>query len=186
MSRYLTPRQLVRATPEALRANSASVAPWSGLTGVPAGFADGIDNNSDINRATLSWDVATTTGVATSRIYPLMGPGEGAAANATEFDTLASRFSTACSMTATARIYPTPVAGQDSVLRLFRVNASDPLGTFPSEISLVAFNAPGVDTGTSSPISILAGQRVTFRYTKAANSTPLPVPTKIYVEWTCN
>ncbi|HRQ65796.1 MAG TPA: hypothetical protein PKZ76_13195 [Xanthomonadaceae bacterium] len=42
----LTPRQLVRPTPEALRANVASEAPWSGLTGVPPGFADGIDNDS--------------------------------------------------------------------------------------------------------------------------------------------
>lgn len=39
----LSPRQLLRATPEALRAASA---PWSGLTGVPPGFADGIDNDS--------------------------------------------------------------------------------------------------------------------------------------------
>ena len=42
----LTPRQLVRATPEALRSNVSSAAPWSGLTGVPAGFADGTDDNS--------------------------------------------------------------------------------------------------------------------------------------------
>jgi hypothetical protein len=42
----LSPRQSVRATPEALRAAAASAAPWSGLTGVPAGFADGADNDS--------------------------------------------------------------------------------------------------------------------------------------------
>ena len=42
----LLPRQLVRPAPEALRANAASAAPWSGLTGVPAGFADGVDGNS--------------------------------------------------------------------------------------------------------------------------------------------
>lgn len=45
----LLPRQLVRATPEALRASEAGAAatvPWSGLTGVPAGFADGVDDNS--------------------------------------------------------------------------------------------------------------------------------------------
>jgi hypothetical protein len=42
----LSPRQLLRATPEALRANVASAAPWSGLTGVPAGFADNTDNDS--------------------------------------------------------------------------------------------------------------------------------------------
>ncbi len=66
----LAPRQLVRPTPEALRAETADAAttadtatsadtattadsaataasaPWSGLTGVPAGFADGIDDDS--------------------------------------------------------------------------------------------------------------------------------------------
>ncbi len=42
----LAPRQLVRPAPEALRANVASTAPWAGLTGVPAGFADNTDNNS--------------------------------------------------------------------------------------------------------------------------------------------
>lgn len=42
----LSPRQLVRPAPEALRANVASAAPWSGLSGVPAGFADGSDNDS--------------------------------------------------------------------------------------------------------------------------------------------
>lgn len=40
------PRQLLRPAPEALRANAASAAPWSGLTGVPAGFTDGVDANS--------------------------------------------------------------------------------------------------------------------------------------------
>ncbi len=42
----LAPRQLIRPTPEALRSNVSSAASWSGLTGIPAGFADGIDNNS--------------------------------------------------------------------------------------------------------------------------------------------
>jgi hypothetical protein len=42
----VSPRQLVRPTPEALRAAAASTAPWSGLTGIPAGLADGIDNDS--------------------------------------------------------------------------------------------------------------------------------------------
>lgn len=37
----LTPRQPVTATPYALFAKNA---PWSGLAGVPAGFADGVDN----------------------------------------------------------------------------------------------------------------------------------------------
>lgn len=42
----LSPRQLIRATPEALRAATAAAAPWAGLSGIPAGFADGVDNNS--------------------------------------------------------------------------------------------------------------------------------------------
>jgi hypothetical protein len=41
---FLSPRQLIRATPEALRANVASAAPWAGLSGVPIGFVDGVDN----------------------------------------------------------------------------------------------------------------------------------------------
>jgi hypothetical protein len=39
----LAPRQALTATPYAVY---ASKAPWSGLTGVPAGFADGVDNGS--------------------------------------------------------------------------------------------------------------------------------------------
>ncbi len=42
----LAPRQLVRAAPEALRAATAGAAPWGGLSGVPAGFGDGVDNDS--------------------------------------------------------------------------------------------------------------------------------------------
>ncbi len=163
-------------------AGSAGLTGPAGPTGAtgPAGTG-----GSGINRATFSWDVATSTGVAFTRIYPLVGPGAGGNAG-TDFDTLASRFSTACNMIVNARIYPAPVAGHDSGLRLFRLDASDPLGTFASETSVGFFNAPGLDTFTSSPLSIQAGQRVVFRYIKVAASTPLPVPTKIYVEWTCN
>ncbi len=39
----LTPRQQLSATPYAIY---ASKAPWNGLTGVPAGFADGVDDNT--------------------------------------------------------------------------------------------------------------------------------------------
>jgi len=40
----LAPRQLVRAAPEALHAAAAASVSWSGITGIPAGFADGVDN----------------------------------------------------------------------------------------------------------------------------------------------
>lgn len=42
----LLPRQLLRVAPEAQHANVSAIAPWAGLTGVPGGFADGVDNNS--------------------------------------------------------------------------------------------------------------------------------------------
>ena len=38
------PRQVLSSVPYAFKASQADVAPWSGLTGVPAGFADGVDN----------------------------------------------------------------------------------------------------------------------------------------------
>ena len=43
----LTPRQAIRPAPEALRSAVSSAAPWSGLSGVPAGFADGVDNDTN-------------------------------------------------------------------------------------------------------------------------------------------
>jgi len=45
----LTPRQALMATPYALYAKGA---PWSGLTGVPAGFADGMDNDTTYTAGT--------------------------------------------------------------------------------------------------------------------------------------
>ena len=38
------PRQVLSSVPYAFQASQADVAPWSGLTGIPAGFADGVDN----------------------------------------------------------------------------------------------------------------------------------------------
>lgn len=38
------PRQQLASVPYALQAEQAQTAPWDGLTGVPAGFADGIDD----------------------------------------------------------------------------------------------------------------------------------------------
>ncbi len=58
-----SPRQLLRAAPEALRANAASAAPWSGLTGVPAGFADGID---DVGVASITAGTGLSGGVITA------------------------------------------------------------------------------------------------------------------------
>lgn len=42
----LTPRQPLTATPYALYAKQAAIAPWSGISGMPAGFADGVDNGA--------------------------------------------------------------------------------------------------------------------------------------------
>jgi hypothetical protein len=42
----LWPRQKLTAAPYALYAPTAGSAPWSGLSGVPAGFADGVDDDT--------------------------------------------------------------------------------------------------------------------------------------------
>ena len=42
----LSPRQALTAAPYALWAVAAGSAPWGGLSGVPAGFADGQDNDA--------------------------------------------------------------------------------------------------------------------------------------------
>lgn len=58
----LSPRQLLRATPEALRANTV---PWTGLSAVPTGFSDGVDNvgiTSISGGAGLSGGTITTSG----------------------------------------------------------------------------------------------------------------------------
>ncbi|WP_143006558.1 hypothetical protein [Aquimonas voraii] len=70
----LAPRQLIRAVPEAVRAASSSVAPWSGLIGVPAGFADGVDDDSG---GTVSL-VAAGTGLSGG---PITGSGTLSIAN---------------------------------------------------------------------------------------------------------
>jgi hypothetical protein len=43
----LLPRQPLTAAPYSLRATSAGSVPWSGITGIPAGFADGVDNGTN-------------------------------------------------------------------------------------------------------------------------------------------
>ncbi|QOJ00287.1 MAG: hypothetical protein HRU70_07215 [Phycisphaeraceae bacterium] len=42
----LAQRQAIRPSPYAIRSLNAAAAPWTGLTDIPAGFADGIDNDT--------------------------------------------------------------------------------------------------------------------------------------------
>lgn len=44
----LTPRYRLTAAPYAIRAETTNAAPWAGLTGVPAGFADGTDDTGSL------------------------------------------------------------------------------------------------------------------------------------------
>ena len=48
----LTPRQALTPAPYALRATSAGSVPWNGITGVPLGFADGIDDGTSYTAGT--------------------------------------------------------------------------------------------------------------------------------------
>lgn len=70
----LAPRQLIRAVPEAVRSASSGAAPWSGLTGVPAGFADGIDHDSGGTVTSVSAGTGLSGG-------PITGSGSLSIAN---------------------------------------------------------------------------------------------------------
>jgi hypothetical protein len=66
----LDPRQPITPTPYAMFAGRASSAPWSGLTGVPAGFADGVDNTASYHNVVVvaqsGGDFTTITGALNS------------------------------------------------------------------------------------------------------------------------
>jgi len=68
----LSPRQRVFASPHALIAHEAQLSqlaqstPWSGLTGVPAGFADGIDNERALGGDGVSASVSRSDHTHTS------------------------------------------------------------------------------------------------------------------------
>lgn len=64
----LATRQALTAAPYASYAPVAGSAPWSGLTGVPAGFADGIDNDTTYSAGYGLNLAGTTFGVVTSTI----------------------------------------------------------------------------------------------------------------------
>ena len=53
----LSPRQSLTPAPTALYAPSAGSVPWSGISGMPAGFADGVDNDT-----TSFWGLAGNAG----------------------------------------------------------------------------------------------------------------------------
>jgi hypothetical protein len=56
----LSPRQALTPAPYAHYSSSAGSVPWSGLTGVPAGFADGVDNDTQYSPGTgLNLSVTT-------------------------------------------------------------------------------------------------------------------------------
>jgi len=60
----MTPRRQFLTSPYSAHAENSDIVPWTGITGVPAGFADGVDDNSgDITAVTTSDGL---TGGATS------------------------------------------------------------------------------------------------------------------------
>jgi hypothetical protein len=48
----LLPRQQLTSTPYAISSAAAASAPWSGISGVPPGFADGVDNDTTYSAGT--------------------------------------------------------------------------------------------------------------------------------------
>lgn len=155
----LAPRQAIRPAPEALRAGAASAAPWSGLTGVPAGFADNVDNNSGgtvtsiAAGAGLSGGTITgsgTIGIANGGVGPAqiaagaVGPGQIAAGavGAAQIDTtqVQSRIAGAC-----------PV-GQ--YFRGVNANGSVACESVPGLSTVTAVDGPVNNVGRYSSIAI--------------------------------
>ena len=58
-SNVLTPRQMLTAVPYATNSSSS---PWSGITGIPDGFADGVDNSGDSLWANSENDISYSLG----------------------------------------------------------------------------------------------------------------------------
>lgn len=98
----LAPRQLVRPAPEALRANVAGAAPWAGLTGVPAGFADGVDNDSGGTVASIETGAGLTGGPITNTGLISVAPG-GIGATEINAAQVQSRVTGSCSAGAFVR-----------------------------------------------------------------------------------
>jgi len=75
----LTPRQPLTAAPYALHSTTAASAPWSGISAVPAGFGDGIDNDTTYsagNGLSLSATAFSVDfGVAQRRVTGTCGAG---------------------------------------------------------------------------------------------------------------
>jgi hypothetical protein len=99
----LLPRQLLRPAPEALRASVASAAPWSGLSGVPAGFADGIDNDSGGSVTTIGTGAGLTGG-------PITGSGTVAIANGGVTTTMIAPGAVGSAQIANAAVGPAQIA----------------------------------------------------------------------------
>jgi hypothetical protein len=70
----LSPRQALTAAPYALYSKAA---PWSGLSGVPAGFADGVDNDTTYTAGTgltlAGTQFSLNTAFTDSRYWQLAG-----------------------------------------------------------------------------------------------------------------
>lgn len=110
----LTPRQPLTAVPYAL---NAATAPWSGLTGIPAGFADGTDDGltsvtwTDIQNRPAGLDDGDDNTTYTA--------GDGLALNGTQFDITAlpqnGHVNTTLHSTGTIGQYPSIIIGLDGL-----------------------------------------------------------------------
>jgi hypothetical protein len=148
----LAPRQALRATPEALRANLANTAPWSGLFNVPVGFADNTDNDSGGTVTSISAGAGLSGGTIT---------GTGALAIATGGVTSAM---IAPGAIGSAQVNPaqvqTRIAGSCGMGEYFRgVNAD---GSLNCELLPVSFDRvleSGGDVGSSVSIALRSDGR---------------------------
>lgn len=120
----LTPRQPLTAAPYAL---NAATAPWSGLTGIPAGFADGTDDGltsvtwNDIQNRPAGLDDGDDNTTYTA--------GDGLALNGTQFDIVTlpknGHVNTTLHSTGTIGQYPSIIIGLDGLPIISYYDATD-------------------------------------------------------------
>ena len=83
----LAPRQELSAAPAALYSERSALTPWTGITGVPAGFADGVDHDSGGTVTSVTAGAGLTGGtITTSGALAVAFAGVGSAASAARSD----------------------------------------------------------------------------------------------------
>lgn len=160
----------------------------TGPTGPTGATGPNASPRRAVHRATLKWTNTADTGTQAAEFYAVEGPTlTPGFFNTGEFDVHSFLFSNACTLNLKASLRPALTGSQTLVFQRMTVPAGAAPGTTPTVTTpaLSFTSATAVDrTLAATPVS--AGERIAFRLFKAAASPAIAVPTRLYVEWTCD